>query len=62
MSILIINMYVDAITSGCGLDRNQAKVVVYWVIATYGIDRLELLAILVIFGPMSTGKTTLMKL
>lgn len=58
MSVQIIN----AITSACGLDLNQAKTVVYWAIATHAIDKLERMPILVIQGGHGTGKSTLIAL
>ena len=41
-----------------GLDLNQAKTIVFWTIATHGLEILKKFPILVIHGPFSTGKTT----
>jgi hypothetical protein len=62
MSLQIITKYANAITSACGLDTNQAKTVVYWAIATHAIDKLTIIAILVITGPFSSGKSKLISL
>jgi len=62
MFIQIITNLANAITSACGLDINQAKTVVYWAIATHALDKLEIMPILVISGPYSTGKSTLINL
>jgi ABC-type cobalamin/Fe3+-siderophores transport system ATPase subunit len=62
MSIQIITKYANAIMSACGLDINQAKTVVYWAIATHAIEKLTIMAILVITGPFSSGKSTLISI
>lgn len=62
MPIQIVTTYANAISSACGLDFNQAKTAVYWGIATHGIDKLEIMPILVSEGGHGTGKSTLMKL
>lgn len=62
MSLQIVTNYANAITLACGLSLNQAKTVIYWVVVTYGIEKLELMPILTITGPQGTGKSTLMKL
>ncbi len=61
MSIQIVTNYANAITSACELDMNQAKTVIYWAIATHGIEKLELMPILALSGPHGTGKSTLIK-
>jgi ABC-type lipoprotein export system ATPase subunit len=62
MSIQIITNYADAITSAYGLDNNQAKTVVYWSIATHAIEKQLIVPILVITGPFSSGKSTLISI
>lgn len=62
MFIQIIANLANAITLSCGLDLNQAKTVVYWAIATHALDKLAIMAILVISGPYSTGKSILINL
>ncbi len=62
MPIQIIAAYANAITSASGLDINQAKTSVYWAIATHGINKLEIMPILVSEGGHGTGKSTLMKI
>lgn len=62
MSLQIIITIANAITLACGLDINQAKTVVYWTIATHALDKLKMLAILVLQGVHGSGKSTLMAL
>ncbi|MFC1846147.1 hypothetical protein ACFLYM_01875 [Chloroflexota bacterium] len=62
ISIQVITNYTNDITSACGLDANQAKTAVYWAIATHALDRQEIMPILVISGPYSSGKSTLISL
>lgn len=45
-----------------GLDSHQAKLVVYYALATHGLAKLERFPILVLYGPHGTGKTTLLSI
>ncbi len=62
MSIQVVTNHANAITSACGLDLNQAKTVKHWATATHGLEKLEIMPILVISGPYSSGKSTLISL
>lgn len=50
----------EAVRRASGLDENQAKAVVYFAIATYGLPRLQKFPILAFQGPAGTGKSTLL--
>lgn len=45
-----------------GLDENQAKTVVYYATATYALLKLDRFPILAIYGPLGTGKSTLLEI
>ena len=50
-----------ALRNATGLTTNEAKTVVYWAIATYGLKRLDCFPPLVIYGDIETGKSTILK-
>ena len=43
-----------------GLDEDQAKTIVYYAVVTYGINELDKIPVLTLYGPAGTGKTTLL--
>jgi Cdc6-like AAA superfamily ATPase len=55
------NKVIPALTNATGLTLNEAKTIVYWVIATYGLKKLDCFPPLVIYGPPETGKSTILK-
>lgn len=59
MSLQVISQYANSITQACGLDTNQAKTAVYWAVATHGIEKLNIMPILTIFGGHGSGKSSL---
>jgi energy-coupling factor transporter ATP-binding protein EcfA2 len=62
MTSAIIDKYVRAFLSACGLNDSQARTVALWALATYGIEKLDIMPILAILGPQGTGKSTLLAL
>jgi len=57
-----INPALEALTGASGIDKNQAKTVLYYAIATHLLpDKLSIMPVLAIIGPPGTGKTSLMK-
>lgn len=55
----IVGSYLEGITAACGVDINEAKTIIYYALATHGIGRLSLMPLLVLRGPQSTGKSTI---
>ena len=55
-----IDSLVQLIQSTTGLDGNDSRTVVYFAIATHALPNLEKFPLLAIYGPTSTGKTTLL--
>ena len=43
-----------------GLDDDQAKTIIYYAVATYGLPQLDKFPLLGIYGPAGTGKTTIL--
>lgn len=58
---LTVNQAVDYLMTASGLSTSAAKTCVYYAIGTYGLDRLNLYPLLVIYGPTGTGKSSAMK-
>ena len=52
----------DLIQSSVGLDYDQAQLIVYYAICTYGMSELGKFPILAFYGPAGTGKTTLLQI
>ena len=52
----------NLIQSSVGLDYDQAKLIVYYAICTYGMTELEKFPILAFYGPAATGKATLLRI
>jgi len=53
---------IPAIMGASGINKEQAKTCLYYIIATYLLpDELDLMPILAIIGPIGTGKTELLK-
>jgi len=54
-------IYVPAIMGASGITEEQAKTCLYYAVATYLIpNRLKIMPILAIIGPLGTGKTSLL--
>ncbi len=56
----LIPPLVKAIQRANGMDTNQAKTVVYYAMATYALEKLNIMPILVLKGTMASGKSTTM--
>jgi hypothetical protein len=50
-----------ALKHATGLTLNEARTVVYWAVATHGLSKLGVFPPLVIYGPIETGKSTILK-
>jgi ATP-dependent Lon protease len=48
------------VQQAAGLDSYQAKMVVYYALATHSLMKLRLFPILVLYGPPGSGKTTIL--
>ena len=55
-----VDSLVQLIQSTTGLDGNDSRTVVYFSIAPHALPNLEKFPLLAIYGPTSTGKTTLL--
>ena len=55
-----VDSLVQLIQSTTGLDGNDSRTVAYFSIATHALPNLEKFPLLAIYGPTSTGKTTLL--
>lgn len=53
---------IDVLLHATGLTKDEAKTVVYWAIATNGLDVLECFTLLLIHGQPATGKSTILKI
>jgi hypothetical protein len=51
---------IERVQTVSSLNTNEAKTVVFWAIATYGLPKLDTFPILVFRGPPGTGKSTLL--
>ncbi|MFC1907655.1 hypothetical protein ACFLW8_06180 [Chloroflexota bacterium] len=58
----IVESYVEGITAACGLSINEAKTVIYYAVATHGISNINLMPMLILRGPQSTGKSTIIEI
>lgn len=58
----IVESYLKGITAACGLGVNEAKTIIYYSIATYGMQEIQLMPVLILRGPQGTGKSTIMKI
>lgn len=52
----------DLIGSDTSLNPDQARTLIYFAIATYGLPNLEKFPVMAIFGPAGTGKTTILQI
>ncbi len=53
---------IPVIMGASGINKEQAKTCLYYIVATYFLpDELDLMPILAIIGPQGTGKTDLLK-
>jgi len=52
---------IDAMMKATGLDINQAKIAVYYAVATHIMEKLEEMPLLTFQGPAGTGKSSGMK-
>jgi len=50
-----------ALRDATGLTLNEAKTIVYWAVATYGLNKLDCFPPMVIYGAPETGKSTILK-
>jgi len=57
----IIDKAVHTLLTATGLSENEAKTVVYWAVATYGLEVLECFSLLLAQGQPETGKSTILK-
>ncbi|MFC1986096.1 hypothetical protein ACFLWC_03780 [Chloroflexota bacterium] len=58
----MISNYVNGVTQACGLSINEAKTVIYYAMATHGINNINLMPMLILRGPQSTGKSTIIEI
>jgi hypothetical protein len=56
-----VDTAIQALLGATGLSENEAKIAVYWAIATNGLEVLECYPLLLIQGQPSTGKSTILK-
>lgn len=50
-----------ALRNATGLTLNEAKTIVYWAVATYGLRKLDCFPPMVMYGAPETGKSTILK-
>jgi hypothetical protein len=53
-----VDQAINSLLSSSGLERNQAKLAVYYTIATWNVPQLRIFPILRLCGPPGTGKTS----
>ncbi len=58
----MVSDYLKSVQATCGLSTNEAKTIIYYSVATHGIQRMQIMPILVLRGPQGTGKSTIMEL
>jgi len=53
---------INGLLQATGLTDNEAKTVVYWAIATHGLNVFDCFPLLLVHGQPATGKSTILKL
>jgi hypothetical protein len=58
----LVRKPIIALVEGTGLTQEEAKTVVYWALATHGLDVLDIFALLALYGKPGTGKSTILQI